>query len=269
MSHDFGNSESPRERSTYSSFSDGYSGFDAREEESGNKGILVVGLALGVVLVFGTVVWNAYRAGVKDDVKDTPVIRADAGDFKKRPVDEGGFTTPNQDKRLFDAIDSYDRAAEIPASTENSAVRNPPKPDGIPKDIRPKGSVPDEVPAPVVTPKPLPAPSVTPAPVVTAPVENTASSSLLTPRMDQTGNYLVQLAALRDVPAAQKVWSQMVEAYPDMFAGAEMDIQRADLGARGIFYRVRVSAFADREAADQFCNALKARNETCIVATRN
>lgn len=259
---------SPRERSTYSSFSDDYRGFDAREDESGGKGLLVAALAIGVVLVFGTVVWNAYRAGVKKDASDTPVLRAGSGDFKHRPDETGGIETPNKDKRLFDVIDENHRDTEKVQAAQGSTVVS--QQNTGPKDLRPgqpehdaSPAVEDPTPAtkPIVKPEPKPAPTPPPERVYEEPTLPLVS-------FDQSGNYLVQLMALRDVASAEKAWSQMVEAYPELFAGAMMDIQRADLGAKGIFYRLRVSAFASRTGAESFCESLKARSENCIVATR-
>lgn len=256
----------PRERSTYSSFSDDYRGFDAREDENGNKGLLVAALAIGVVLVFGTVVWNAYRAGVKKDASDTPVIRAGSADFKHRPDDRGGVETPNKDKRLFDVIDENDRNSGNNETAANTTVVAEQRTG--PKDLRPgqpaeatsttaKSTSPAETPTAKPQPKPVPPPE---------PVYEEPTLPLV--KFDQSGNYLVQLMALRDVESAERAWSQMVEAYPELFAGAMMDIQRADLGAKGIFYRVRVSAFTSRSQAEDFCESLKARGENCIVATR-
>lgn len=282
MSEDQGRSDTLRERSTYSSFGDDYRGFDAREEEGGSKGLLVIGLAAGVVLVFGTVVWNAYRAGVKADPNDTPIIRADAQDFKKKPDEQGGFQVPNQDKRLFDTIDKNDRSKELVVNltTEDDTVKK--VSDTGPTDLRPgRGATTDDVttkptptPSPTSTPTPEPVLTPTPVPTRTARVEPSLPISPVdgsdgSVQFDPAGNYLVQIMALRDVESAEKAWSQLVEANPSLFAGAQMDIQRADLGARGIFYRLRASAFADRADADAFCESLKQRNQSCIVATRS
>lgn len=267
MSEDLDVSGSPRERTTYSTFSDDYRGFDAREEEGGGKGLLVAALAVGVVLVFGTVVWNAYRAGTKKDPSHTPVLSAEKGGFKSKPEDRGGMQVPNQDKRLFDAIDENDRDATVEKTSTAGTTTSPG--DGKPKDLRPSTTISETEDKPAVKPeviasKPIAQPSPVPTPV--APVYE--EPSLPIERFDPTGTYLVQLAALRDVGAAETAWSQMVESYPDLFGGAHMDIQRADLGAKGIFYRVRVSAFSSRADADAFCEALKSRGESCMVTTR-
>ena len=105
-------------------------------------------------------------------------------------------------------------------------------------------------------------PTLLPDPLPAAPV-----SSHVTPRFnfDLTGPYMVQVAALRDPNGAELTWNRMVDRNPGLFAGAEKRVQRADLGARGTFYRLRVGAFADRAEAADFCEAIKSAGNDCIV----
>ncbi|MAP94241.1 MAG: hypothetical protein CMK07_04745 [Ponticaulis sp.] len=278
MSDKFDSDSAPRERSTYSAFGDEYKGFDARDDESGGKGPLVMALAAGVVLVFGTVVWNAYRQGTKEGPGDTPIFAADSTPFKHRPDSaKADAETPSQ-PRLFEE----DAESEV---IKASVIEPAQLPDGKPRDIRPSGSSsnsstqtaevapqspPTPAPAPVPTPTPTPTPTqqaaIVPPPVVSTPrplpppVTTTSTS-----KFDPSGQFLVQIMALRDLGATEQAWNQLAEAHADIFQGAQMDIQRADLGAKGIFYRLRASAFSSRSDADDFCSELKARGESCIV----
>lgn len=252
MSDDVNQPNGPRERSTYSSWDDDYRGFDAREDESGTLSFLVVALAVGVILVFGMVVWNTYRSDKGDGADNAHIIKAEDKGFKSRLEEPAETASTTQKERLFDAVsDDASKPADVATTTVNKSAVEPV--DGIPRDIRPK---PTETPSVDVSTTPKPAPTTRPQP--TLPLS----------KFDQSGQYLVQLGALRTTDAAQLAWSQMVESYPDLFSGAVMDIERADLGAKGIFYRVRTAAFADRSAAVDFCDKLKARGESCIVAAR-
>ena len=42
-------------------------------------------------------------------------------------------------------------------------------------------------------------------------------------------------------------------------------IRRADLGAKGVFYRAMVGPFESGDEADQFCNGLKQAGGQCII----
>ncbi|MDF1681400.1 SPOR domain-containing protein [Ponticaulis sp.] len=288
MADDYEAETGPRERSTYSAFGDEYKGFDAREDDGGGKGPLIVILAAGVVLVFGAVVWNAYRQGIRTNPNDAPIFAADDDPYKTRMEEEGDDGVSEANMRLFDSIDNNDRSSDA----EVTEVSGSP-PDGEPRELRPGAArtgsttqpststaTPPSNTAPVreepraasheptstTTPTATPTPTVVPPrplPPVTNDVPDSSNSVF-----DANGNYLVQVMALRDRSDAETAWAQLREAHSDLFAGAVMDIQRADLGSRGIFYRLRVAAFATRDDADQFCNALQTRNQSCIVITR-
>ena len=79
------------------------------------------------------------------------------------------------------------------------------------------------------------------------------------------GAYLVQIAALRSEEAAESQWKRVTASAPELYHGATKMIQRADLGSEGVFYRLRVGAFADRSEASAFCDAVKEAGANCIV----
>ena len=54
-------------------------------------------------------------------------------------------------------------------------------------------------------------------------------------------------------------------AYPD---GKTPDVERADLGDKGIYYRLRLGPFASRDAAADYCLGLKDRGQDCIVKAK-
>jgi len=57
----------------------------------------------------------------------------------------------------------------------------------------------------------------------------------------------------------------MQSKFGTTLTGTEKRVQRADLGARGVFYRLQVGAFDTRDNASAFCNHLKSRGGDCIV----
>lgn len=79
------------------------------------------------------------------------------------------------------------------------------------------------------------------------------------------GDFLVQIASFRSETAADQGWSAFEADFADVLAGLHRDVARADLGDRGVRFRVRVGAFDDRETASTFCDRLKARGQECLV----
>ncbi len=88
------------------------------------------------------------------------------------------------------------------------------------------------------------------------------------PRFVASGPYVAQLAALQSEAAVDNAWRRFASRAPDLFANAHMDVERADLGARGVYHRVRAGYFADRANASLFCERIRQMGQDCIVAAR-
>lgn len=88
------------------------------------------------------------------------------------------------------------------------------------------------------------------------------------PRFVGNGPYVAQLAALQSEPAVEQAWRRLASRAPDLFASARMDVQRADLGQRGVYHRVRAGYFADRANATLFCDRIRQMGQDCIVVAR-
>ena len=87
-----------------SPFEDDYRGFDIRDDETA-RGPLILALAIGVLLVFGAVVWNTYRQGVRSNGAGLPSVIADAQPYKRVPDERGGLEVRDTDKRFYDQME--------------------------------------------------------------------------------------------------------------------------------------------------------------------
>ena len=74
----------------------------------------------------------------------------------------------------------------------------------------------------------------------------------------------VQLASQRSEAEARATAQSLVGRFGPLFGGANMEVQRVDLGTRGIYYRVRVPANS-RQEANTICNNVKAAGGDCII----
>ncbi len=82
------------------------------------------------------------------------------------------------------------------------------------------------------------------------------------------GPYVAQVAALQSPDAVDQIWLRLSSRAPALFTDARLDVERADLGQRGIYYRVRVGYFADRENVGLFCDRIKQMGQDCIAVRR-
>jgi cell division protein FtsN len=64
---------------------------------------------------------------------------------------------------------------------------------------------------------------------------------------------------------AQSSWASAQRRYASVLGNMEPNIQQADLGAKGTYYRVRVGPWASRGEAVQVCERLRAAGGDCIV----
>jgi hypothetical protein len=111
-------------------------------------------------------------------------------------------------------------------------------------------------------------PRAGPEAVAETPVEAGPPQLAAAPQFVPNGPYVAQLAALQSEAAVDQAWRRLASRAPQLFASAHLDIQRADLGQRGIYYRVRAGYFADRDNASRFCERIRQMGQDCIVAAR-
>ncbi len=79
------------------------------------------------------------------------------------------------------------------------------------------------------------------------------------------GRYFVQLASVKSDAGARKEWARMQRAHPDLLGDLELSVQSADLGERGIFFRIRTGPFPNRATAQDMCWQIEAAKLDCLV----
>ena len=106
---------------------------------------------------------------------------------------------------------------------------------------------------------PEPKPEVQTAAVTPAAPTPPASTSSV------AGAFQIQLVSVPTEEAAQSEWKRISGRHKDLFASLTPAVTKADLGDKGIYYRLRAGPLADKAAADQLCAALAADKVGCIV----
>ncbi len=82
------------------------------------------------------------------------------------------------------------------------------------------------------------------------------------PRM--TG-WMVQIASAASEDAAWSTWKKM-QAKHRALAGKTPVVVRADLGAKGTFYRVRLTGYSKQGEAKSACSTLKSKGISCFIS---
>jgi hypothetical protein len=106
----------------------------------------------------------------------------------------------------------------------------------------------------LVPAKPAPAASV----ATTAPANAPTAASA-------TGGAILQIGAYKSQAEADTAWKTYKSKHAALLAGATEDVQRADLGDKGTWYRLRIVGFPGKDVASAMCDRLKADGGGCFL----
>lgn len=105
------------------------------------------------------------------------------------------------------------------------------------------------------------------APEVAEPAKTTDAAPA--PKPVASGNYVVQIASHRRQIDALKEFAQLQRGHPNIIGDHQPLIQKADLGERGIFFRLRIGPLETKADAVELCRSLKnAGKDDCLIRRR-
>lgn len=110
--------------------------------------------------------------------------------------------------------------------------------------------------------------TLTPQPAATQPAATAQPSAAIPGALEvealpNSAPAYAQLASLRSEEEARQAAQRLVTRFGPLFGGANMEVQRVDLGARGVYYRVRVPA-QSTEVANNICTNVVAAGGDCV-----
>ncbi len=80
--------------------------------------------------------------------------------------------------------------------------------------------------------------------------------------------FFVQLASLRTEERAHAELTQLRDDYWRDLKDHNFIVQRADLGSKGVFYRVLVGPYLSRFVASAYCSEIRSSGGDCMVLRR-
>ena len=250
---------------------------DAREEEPQPRShrLLATTLAVLVMGLFGGGLWFTYvhgarHAGSDAASGDVPLIRADERPTKVKPERPGGMEIPDRDKLIYNPKRTVtEHLLPPPEKPMPRPVLPPPVPPPPPQTEAAKSptgaaplasAAPETAPAVVQTAQP---PQQAAAPPGKAPQVPPGPSK---PTAAKAAGPRLQLGSLRSEEAARQEWERIKQKNTDLLGSLSASPIRADLGDRGIYYRLQTAPVADQAAAERICGELKQRSIGCIIA---
>lgn len=235
--------------------------YTPEDEEGGGRTRLIVGAFIGLALLGGVLVALSLNQGDSGVAPVAPEI-ASAPDSQSAPVTPAPAREEIPvEREVAEAVPATQAPeASIPETAPSAAAEVPVEEAPVAEATVPEAPV-AELPSIEVAPaqitSPAAAPKAEPAPAATTAAAPTSG-----------GAYVVQLMALREEAGAKNAWAALQKKHPSILGGQALDIERADLGDKGIFYRVRAAGYATKAAAQSACTSLKSAGQDCIVKTR-
>lgn len=236
---------------------------DNMDEDSERSRLpLLVLIALVVLAAFGGVVWLAYTQGVERGRADARVIVA-----QSPPTMAKSAGSPYAGLNIYQpstpAASESGNADAIPAppptiADSRRATATPP--------LRPTEATNQE--AQPATAQDVPAEAPTSANSVAAsppPPQQPAAQDSPNPPQAVSSGVLLQIGSYKSDSEAMQSWS-VFKAKHAIAAAYQADVQKVDLGPKGIWYRLRLGALADKKSAVALCEKLQAQGASCLVA---
>jgi cell division septation protein DedD len=211
-------------------------------------------LAVGVMALFAGGLWFAYHEGTKHATTSAaapdqvPLIRADGDPVKVKPDRAGGMDIPDRDNPIYSIKPGASPTEHILPPPEAPS----PRPTAPPVQTAAAPQLSAAQPAPMLTPQQVAALAKPAA----KPAEPAAKAAA-------TDGMRIQLASLRTPDSARDEWARLKRENADLLGKLTAVAVRADLGERGIYYRVEAGPVGDKAAAVRLCKALKERDLEC------
>jgi len=232
---------SQHDRGAYTPQTDAPLAFDARPPRGGGRPLPMALIASGLVLLVMVVaVVMYYRSGIRPAGAAPQVVGEPVVAMRTPPAADAQPTDPAAG---LDVYASQDTAGE------------PTFAPGL------------EQPAPRPAPQAgLQVQTVDPSPVNPVPQAQAPRAVAAAPAAPAAvaGGAMVQIGAYSTSALADRGYGEIAAAFPGHMAGKAKRIEPLSVDGRTL-YRGLVSGFADRAAAETFCDTLKASGRTCLV----
>ena len=263
-----------QDRGAYTPQTDAPLAFDARAPRGPRKPLPLALIGSGIVLLaLVAAVVLYYTGGARAPGGPPPTVGDPVGAVKTAPPAEAANEDP------FSNLDVYasQNVPETPAGAQPNFAPAPEQPQPRPEPqlqvqtVEPSAvhPVPGTAPAPArpAAPQPAPAPAQ-PAPAATAALRPAQPAPAAPPAAAappvSAGGAMVQIGAFSSQALADKGYSDIAAAFPGQMAGKTKRVEPLARDGKTL-YRGMIGGFADRNAAQAFCNALKAAGRTCLV----
>lgn len=257
------------------------------------------------LILFAAIVGLSYSVGVGDAEKGAiPIIRADGRSVKVRPENPGGRQYPHQDLVIYNSFrsdiaekDTYlkdtpekplllsedntltnentvskseefeeDNLKMVTVSEEASPSTTSPLSEFTTKPLEQDQDDVKEIITQSSPPKEIKKVKITPEQIISPSKLDIQKPQKTTQPKPVSGSYL-QIGAFRSKEDAETAFKRAKGKF-SVLSSSNHYIAKANLGSKGIYYRLRVGPFANKKTALNTCNTLKTQGQACMHVTQ-
>lgn len=271
---------------------------EERKNEIDNSRSLFIGALAGLAMA-GVVGWFVLAPRYQNAApEDVPVITRPQTPVKIQPSDPGDVELASQERTVYDIIEkktetqeqdqvvvateqpdgnAIEKLAEAVADSDNAIsqkdvesltqnVKKTAQPVVIEKNIssEPVAEVKQQEEQEPAAAKPAEVKNETPKAESKPEVKEEPKKTIAAA---QKGNWQVQLMSSPNRAAVEKSWLTMSRKYK-VLKNLPHEIESADLGAKGTFYRLKAGAFSSKAEAAAACSQIKSAGGSCFTAKK-
>lgn len=265
--------------------------FDVRSRFEARKPVFATAIVVALLAVLGSVIWYSYpRETAQREVMNTPIVRADASAYRTEPAERGGMAVPYRESTVFNTL----RSGGEPERKVENLLPQPEQPVSRTELFAGLKVEEPAVAAPAVQPVPpqneatvstaeAPEESVAVKPVAveekkevvaalneaveaskTEPAAGVQIIEETSPATKSAAGFYVQLGSVRSREGAQGEWKKLQKSFSSL-DGIDLRVQEADLGAKGMFYRIQGGPVTEAQA-QSICQSVSAQKPGgCLV----
>lgn len=250
-----------------------FSRAECAEVPLGLKKLCMAVAAVIVLIILGYAVLSSLSGAPEGG--DIPIIRAGDAPMKVKPEQRGGLDVPNKNSTIFDTLKTAQQDSKVENLLEDEE-------EPVQKDqVFPVKRIPEKAVVEPVKEQDAQKKIVSADDQTMPPQPETTSDEIMDQNLKEEtkpeqkqkvetikpaagGSTYIQLASVKSEADANKQWTSFKSKNPEL-ASLNLRVQKADLGAKGMYYRVQAGPLS-AEAAQSTCAAVKVRGGSCLVA---
>lgn len=260
---------------------------------------VVVPLVMLMLVAFAVYAWYTDKVTItRLGQEDIPLIKADTSPVRVKPEDPGGMQFKHKDKLVYNTFSKkqeslpevielmpepeqpVDRATLLPDEPEAQAVledmarqmeKEQPEPilqePSVDAMLQERLKRKEEI-AAAEEQKEVIGPALAPKPEKIEAKIRPLSKEMPLPKTKKTNGFYIQLGAFRARAEVDAQWQKIYKKHYKLLKDHGYIAERADLGKKGVFYRLKLGPIDSSSQARALCNKLKEQKQECFFVSK-